>query len=44
MRGGGGGQKNEYILEYEDYVDIFGDHHKNGLYLGVISMYFRVFS
>ena len=22
----------------------FGDHHKIGLYLGVISMYFRVFS
>ena len=24
-------------------MDIFGDHHKNGLYLGVISMHFSVF-
>ena len=30
--GGGGG-----------YSDIFGGHHKIGLYLGVISMHFRVF-
>ena len=26
----------------EDFVDIFGGHHKIGLYLGVISMHFRV--
>ena len=24
-------------------MDIFGGHHKTGLYLGVISMHFRVF-
>ena len=29
---------------YEDFMDIFlGCHHKIGLYLGVISMHFRVF-
>ena len=44
----GGFKKNEYFLGYEDIVDIFfflggGDHHKIGLYLGVISMYFKVF-
>ena len=38
-----GYQKNKYFLGYEDFVDIFG-HHKLGLYLGVISMHFRVFS
>ena len=34
------------FLRYEDFVDIFfeGGHHKIGLYLGVISMHFRVFS
>ena len=42
--GGGGVQKNEYFLGYEDFVDIFGGHHKIGLYLVVISMHFRVFS
>ena len=31
-------------LRYEDFVDIFGGHHKIGLYLGVISMHFKVFS
>ena len=31
------------IFGYEDFVDIFRDHHKIGLYLGVISMHFRVF-
>ena len=31
-------------MGYEDFVDIFGGHHKIGLYLGVISMHFRVFS
>ena len=34
--GGGGG--------YEDFVDIFWGHHKFGLHLGVVSMYFGVFS
>ena len=42
--GGGGGQRNEYFLECEDFVDIFLGHHQIGLYLGVISMHFRVFS
>ena len=37
-------QKNEYSFGYEDFVDVFlGGHHKIGLYLGVISMHFRVF-
>ena len=27
---------------YEDFVNIFWGHHKIGLYLGVISMHFRV--
>ena len=51
----GGGQKfefqhfgffseNEYFLGYEDLWIFFGEHHKIGLYLGVISMHFRVFS
>ena len=31
-------------MGYEDFVDIFWGHHKIGLYLGVISMHFRVFS
>ena len=39
-----GFQKNEYAFGYEDFVDIFGGHQKIGLYLGVISMHFRVFS
>ena len=40
-----GFQKNRYFWGYEDFVDIFlGCHHKIGLYLGVISMHFRVFS
>ena len=38
-----GFSKNKYFLGYEDFVDIFGGHHKIGLYLGVISMGFRVF-
>ena len=38
-----GFQKNKYFLGYEDFVDIFWGHHKIGLYLGVISMHFRVF-
>ena len=28
---------------YEDFVDIFGGHHKIKLYLGVISMHFGFF-
>ena len=36
--------KNEYFLGYEDSVDIFLGHHKIGLYLGVISVHFRVSS
>ena len=40
-----GFQKNEYFLGYGNFVDIFfGGHHKIGLYLGVISMHFMVFS
>ena len=42
--GGGGVQKNEYFFGYEDFEDIFGGHHKIGLYLGVISMHLSVFS
>ena len=37
-------RKNEFFWRYEDFVDIFGGHHKIGLYLGVISMHFRVSS
>ena len=40
----GGFQKNKYFLGYENFVDIFWGHHKIGLYLGDISMLFRVFS
>ena len=29
-------------MGYEDFVDIFLGNHKIGLYLGVISMHFRV--
>ena len=39
----GGFQKNN-ILGYEDFVDNFWGHHKIELYLGVISMHFRLFS
>ena len=39
-----GFQKNKYFLGYEDFVDIFGGHHKIGLALGVIPMHFRVLS
>ena len=42
--GGGGYLKKQYFLGYGDFVDIFGGHHKIGLYLGVISMHFKVFS
>ena len=37
-------QKKEYFWGYEDFVKIFWGHHKIRLYLGVISIYFRVFS
>ena len=37
-------QKNESSLGFEDFVDIFGGHHKIRLYLGFIYMHFRVFS
>ena len=40
----GGFQKNKYFWGYEDFVDNYGGHHENGLYLGVISVHFRVFS
>ena len=39
-----GFSENLIFLGYEDFVDIFGGHHKIGLYLEVISMHFRVFS
>ena len=35
---------NSYFLGYDYFVDIFWGHHKFGLYLGAISMHFRVFS
>ena len=47
---GGGQNLNFYIfgvfqkIECEDFVDVFGGHHKIRRYLGVISMHFRVFS
>ena len=40
----GGFSENEYFLGYEDLWIFFGEHLKIGLYLGVISMHFRVFS
>ena len=40
----GGFPKNEYFWGHVGFVDIFLGHHKVGLYLWVISMYFRVFS
>ena len=42
----GGLRKNEYFGGYEDFVDIFRRSSQNwtGLVLGVISMYFMVFS
>ena len=40
----GGFQQTKYFWRYEDFVDIFWDHHKIGLYLEAISMHFRVFS
>ena len=39
-----GFQKNEYVLGYGDFVDIFGGYHKIELYLEVISMHFRISS
>ena len=41
----GGFQKNDYFGGSEEIVDVFfWDHHKIRLYLGVISMHFRVVS
>ena len=37
-------EKKEYFLGYEGFVDICWGHQKIGLYIGVISMHFRVFS
>ena len=39
-----GFQKNEYFGGMKILWIYLGGHHKIGLYLGVISMYFRVFS
>ena len=41
---GGGGSENYFFLGCEDFVDIFWGYSKIGLYLGVISMHFMVFS
>ena len=38
-----GGFQKKKIWGYKNSVDIFGGHHKIGLYLEVISMHFRVF-
>ena len=40
----GGFQKYKYFGGYGDFVDILGGHHKIGLYLGVMSVLFMVFS
>ena len=42
--GGGGVRKMNIFWGYDAFVDIFWGHHKIGLYLGVMSMHFRVFS
>ena len=42
--GGMGVQKNQYFFGCEDFVDIFWGSSQIGLYLGVISMHFMVFS
>ena len=39
-----GFQKNEYFWGMKILLIFFGGHHKIELYLGVISMHFRVFS
>ena len=39
-----GSQKDENILRYYEDCGYFLGHHKIGLYLGVISMHFRVSS
>ena len=39
----GGFQKNKYFLGYEDLVDIFGGHHRIGLYSEVIYVQYKVF-
>ena len=38
-----GFQKNDHSWGYEDFVNIFGSHHKTGAVLWVVSMHFRVF-
>ena len=37
-------RKINIFFGYENFVDIFLGHHKIGLYLGVSSMHFMVFS
>ena len=37
-----GFHRNEYFWGYEDFVDILGVYHINGLYLRFISMHFRI--
>ena len=39
-----GFSEKQFFGGYEDFVDVFCGHHKIGLYLGVISMHFRVIS
>ena len=39
----GGFQKNEYLLGYDETVDIFGVITKPGLFLGVTPIHFRTF-
>ena len=39
-----GFQKNENKCGDDEIVDIFGGHHKTGLFLGVIYIHFRAFS
>ena len=42
--GGEGGSEKYFFLGYENLKIYFWGHRKIGLYLGVISMHFRVFS
>ena len=44
FRVGGGFQKNDILFGMKILWIFLGGHHKIGLYLGVISMHFRVFS
>ena len=36
-------RKNEYFWRHEDFLDIFVGHYQIGLFLGVISLHYRVF-